>query len=186
MRAIIGSCLLAACVAATAMAADDASDLKVSASSDLRVAVLDSSRPGVDRTSVHEAFAASFGASMTKQCSGTVNVKCTEVDAFRLMFDMKSGVYDAAFVIGDTVPAALRKGDFEIIRATSEVGAPAKVFYMVIPASDPGLRKMITAAFPEALSTSKFQEAVSRAVAIHINADALKKAAKESVADTVR
>lgn len=187
MRAILASCLFTACLAVAASAADSASDnVKVQASSDLRVAVLDTSRPSPDRAAVHEAFAASLGATMSKQCGGPVNVKVTEVDAFRLSFDLKAGVYDAAFVIGDGVPQVLRKGNFEIIRAVSDVSSPARVFHMIVPTDDPGLQKMISSSFAEALTASKFQEAMARAVAIHVNADAIKKAAKESVADTTR
>lgn len=187
MRALLGICVFAASLTLNASAADSASDnVKVQASSDLRVAVLDTSRPGTDRASVHEAFAATLGATMSKQCGGPVNVKITEVDAFRLSFDLKAGVYDAAFVIGDSVPPILRKGNFEILRAVSEVGIPARVFHLIVPTDDPGLQKMISASFPEALASAKFQEAVSRAVAVRVNADAIKKAAKESVADTTR
>lgn len=186
MRAILASCLFSACLAVAATAADNASDVKVQASSDLRVAVLDMTLPGPDRDAVHDAFAATLGASMSKQCGGPVVVKVTEVDAFRLSFDLKAGVYDAAFIIGDNVPQVLRKGNFEILRAVSDVGTPGRVFHMVIPTDDAGLQKMITASFAEALAASKFQQAVARAVAIHVNADAIKRAAKESVADTTR
>lgn len=186
MRAILASVLFSACLAVTVTAAENASDVKVQASSDLRVAVLDTTRPGPDRAAVHEAFAATLGATMSKQCGGPVNVKVTEVDAFRLSFDLKAGVYDAAFVIGDSVPQVLRKGNFEIIRAVSDVSGPSRAFHMVVPTEDPGLQKMISSSFSEALTSSKFTQAMNRALAIHVNADAIKKAAKESVADTTR
>lgn len=187
MRAFLGFCVLTTCLAVKLSAADSAPEnVKVQASSDLRVAVLDLSRPGPDRAAVHKAFAASLGQSMSKQCGGPVGVKVTEVDSMRLVVDLTSGAYDAAFIIGDTLPVALRKGNFEVIRAVSEVGSPARVFHMVVPTEDPGLQKMIVAAVPEVLSSPKFQEAVSRSVAIRVNADAIKKATKESVADTTR
>lgn len=185
MRAILGFCAFAACLAVSVAAADSASeDVKVQASSDLRVAVVDTTRPSPDRAGVHDAFASVFGASMSKRCGGPVTVKVTEVDAFRLAFELKAGMYDAAFVIGDNVPQVLRNGNFNIMRAVSEVGSPARVFHMIVPTEDPSLEKMISASFPETLSSPKFQEAVSRAVAIHVNADAIKRAAKEAVADT--
>lgn len=186
MRALLSFCILT-CLAANLPAADgSAENVKVQASSDLRIAVLDMSRPGPDRVGVHKAFAASLGQSMSKQCGGPVGVKVTEVDAMRLGFDLAAGVYDAAFVIGENVPSALRKGNFEIIRAVSDVGSPGRVFNMVVPTEDAGLQKMIVASIPEALSNPKFQEAVSRSVAIHVNADVIRRAAKESVADTTR
>lgn len=189
MRALLNLCILTTFVAVNATAADpgaQSQDVKVQASSDLRIAVLDTSRPGPDRVGVHKAFAASLGQSMSKQCGGPVGVQITEVDAMRLSFDLAAGVYDAAFVIGDTVPTILRKGNFEVVRAISEVGSPARIFHMVVPTEDAGLQKMIVSSIPETLNNPKFQEAVSRAVAIHVNADAIKKAAKESVADTTR
>jgi len=186
MKAFLGLITLTAGLALNVMAADNASELKVQASSDLRVAVLDVSRPGTDQTPVHEAFANSLSISMSKQCGGAVNVKVTQVDAFRLAFELKAGMYDAAFVVGNNVPAQLKKGDFEILRAMSDVGAPARVFHMVVPTSDPSLQKMISASFPEALAAPKFQEAYAHSVAVKINADAIRAAVKESIADTTR
>jgi hypothetical protein len=186
MKAFLRFVTVAASLTLSAYAADDASELKVQASSDLRVAILDTTRSGNDRTSVHEAFAASLSAAMSKECGGTVNVKVTEVDAFRLSFDLKAGMYDAAFVVGSNVPAVLKKGDYEILRAVSDVGAPGRVFHMIVPTEDAGLQKMIVASFPQALSAPKFQEAVTRAFAVKINADAIKKAVDQSVADTTR
>jgi hypothetical protein len=186
MKAFLGFVTLTAGLALNVLAADNASELKVQASSDLRVAVLDTSRPGTDQSSVHEAFANSLSISMSKQCGGAVNVKVTQVDSFRLAFELKAGMYDAAFVVGNNIPATLKKGDFEILRAVSEVGVPARVFHMVVPTTDPGLQKMITASFPEALSSAKFQEAYAHSVAVKINADAIRAAVKESIADTTR
>jgi hypothetical protein len=187
MKSVLGVAFLSACLAFSVSAADSASaNVKVQASSDLRVAVLDLSPTPGDHSVMHEAFATSLGATMSRQCGGTVNVKVTEVDAIRLGFDLKAGIYDAAFVIGNNVPAVLRKSDFEIIRGIADVGVPGRVFHMIIPSDDPQLQKMISLSFPEALASSKFQEAVTRAVAIKINPDAIRKATKENVADTAR
>ncbi len=194
MKAFIGTCLLAACLAVS-VRADDASDkpasaksseVDVQASSDLRVAVVDTAPSTPERTALHEAFAKSFSASMSKQCGGVVNVKLTETDAVSVAFEMKSGSYDVVFVVGNMVPPALRRGDYEVLRASSEMGIPSRVFNMVVPSDDPSLPRMVAVAFPEALNNQKFQEAVTHAVAIKVNADAVKKAAKESVVDSIR
>lgn len=161
------------------------SDANVQASSDFRVAVLDTSKTSLERTAMHEAFAASLAKAMTKQCGGTVNVKVTEVDAFTLAFDMKSGSYDAAFIVGNNVPPELRRGDFEILRATSDASSGRR-FYMVVPTTDASMEKMVVASFPDALASDKFQESVVHAVAIHVNTNAVQEAAKESVADSTR
>jgi hypothetical protein len=185
MKAFFGFVALAAGLALNVMAADDASELKVSASSDLRIAIVDGTRAGTERDTVHEAFANSLAISMSKQCGGAVNVKLTDVEVFRVGFELKAGMYDAAFIVGN-VPAILKKGDYEIIRAMSDVGSPARVFHMVVPADDANLKKMLSASFGEALASTKFQEALSRAVAVKINADAIRNAVKESVADSTR
>jgi hypothetical protein len=181
---------LTACLALS-VRADNASDkssadASVQASSDFRVAILDNSHPSLERTAMHEAFAASLAKAMTKQCGGTVNVKVSEVDAFTLAFDMKSGSYDAAFIVGNNVPPELRRGDFEILRATSDVGGPARRFYMVVPTNDASMERAVSASFPDALASDKFQESVVHAVAIHVNPAAVQEAAKESVADSTR
>lgn len=192
MKALLSSCVLAACLtvgvradSAPDSASKPSSEVSVEASADLRVAVLDMA-PGTDKEALHEAFAKSFAATMGKQCGGKVNVKLTEADPFRIGFELKNGMYDAVLVVGSNLPSALRLGDFEVLRAVSEVGVPAKVFQMVIPGEDPGLQRMIAASFPDALANTKFKSAVSEAVAIKINADFIKKAAKESVADSMR
>ena len=186
MKAFFRVISLVASLTTGLFAADNSSEVKVQSSSDLRIAILDTSRVGTDREQVHEAFAASLSAAMTKQCGGPVGVKVTEVDAFRLSFDLKAGMYDAAFVVGNTLPAVLKKGEFEVLRAVSDVGIPGRTFYMVIPVQDAGLKRLISASFTEALATTKFQEAVTRSVAIKINSDAMKKAIDQSVADTTR
>ncbi len=189
MKALLSLLAFTACLSLAARAdnaSDKSSEANVQASSDFRVAVLDTSRPSLERSAVHEAFAASLAKSMSKQCGGPVNVKVTEVDAFTLAFDMKTGSYDAAFIVGSTVPAELRRGDYEILRAMADAGSPGRIFYMIIPTADASLEKMVAASFPEALSADKFQDAVVHAVAIHVNPDAVKLAGKESVADSTR
>jgi hypothetical protein len=194
MKAILGFCIFTACLAVGVRAdnasakttSDKSADVSVQASSDFRVAILDASRPTLERAALHEAFASALSTSMSKQCGGTVNVKCTEVDAFTLGFDMKTGAYDAALVIGASVPAVLKTDDFEIIRAMSQAGSPSKILYMVIPMGDQGLEKMVASSFPEVLSSSKFQNAVVHADTIKVNVDAIKKASQENVADSTR
>lgn len=184
MKALLGLITLTAALSLNAQVSDSSSELTVQSSSDLRVAVVDSTRTGNDRGLLHEAFAASLGTSMSKKAGGKVTVKVTEVDAFRLAFDLKAGMYDAVFIVGNNLPPSVKKGDYEVLRAVSDVGAPARVFHMVVPSEDPSLRKMVSASFPEALNTPRFQEAVARSVAIKINADALRKAIDSSVVDT--
>lgn len=192
MKALFSYCVLAACLA-TGVKADTASstekkssEVSVEASADLRIAVLDTSRAGLDKDAIHEAFAKSFGATMAKQCGGAVNVKLTDVDAFRIGFELKNGMYDAVLVVGNNIPAALRRDEYEVLRAVSDVGVPAKIFNLIVPGEDPGLQRMIVASFPESLSNAKFQDAIAQAVAIKVNPDSIKKAAKESVADSTR
>ena len=185
MKAAIGFVTFAAGLVLNTFAADNASEVNVQSTSDVMVAVVDTTRvAGGNGTTVHEAFAESLGATLSKQAGGQVNVKITEVDAFRLAFDLKSGMYDAIFIVGNNLPPAIKKGDFEILRAVSEAGTPGRVFHLVVPAADPTLKKMISSSFPVALSAPKFQEAMARSVAIKINADALKKAAGQSIVDT--
>ena len=187
MKALLRFCLLSVCLSLGVRAdnsADKSSDAGVQASSDFRVAILDNGRASIERTALHEAFAASLSKSMTKECGGAVNVKVTEVDAFTLAFEMKTGSYDAAFIVGNNVPPELRKGDYEILRASTD--GQGRVFYMVIPTADASLEKMVAASFPEALAADKFQDAIVHAVAIHVNTNAIKLAAKESVADSTR
>ncbi len=164
-------------------ASDKSADASVQASSDFRVAVLDTSHPSLERTAMHEAFAASLAKAMTKQCGGNVNVKISEVDAFTLAFDMKSGSFDAAFIVGNNVPPELRRGDFEVLRATSD---GSHRFFLVVPTSDVSMERAVSESFPVALAADKFQESVVHAVAIHVNASAVQEAAKESVADSTR
>lgn len=183
-RAFLGCSLLAACLTLGLKAADSASDVKVQASSDLRLAILDFAPTSPERDALHQAFADSLGTALGKKLGGTVVVKVTETDAFRLQFDLKTGAYDAALIVGSNVPNSLKKVDCEILRAVSDSSGPAKVFHMIVPPDDPGLQRMISDAFPDALAMPKFQEALTRSVAIKISPDAVKRAVKEAVADT--
>ncbi|MEO5961261.1 MAG: hypothetical protein ABIR80_19300, partial [Opitutaceae bacterium] len=94
--------------------------VRVAASRELRVAVIDGSKRSEARDAMHQSFATALGASLTQQCGGPVGVRATSVGADHAAFNLNAGVYDAVFVVGVTLPNALRKLDVVTVSATPE------------------------------------------------------------------
>jgi hypothetical protein len=151
------------------VASASASDsVRVKSSRNLRVVVLDASKPDATRTMVHEAFSASLAASIQKQ-GAPLAVKLTEgTDAGTVAAELKAGNYDAALVFETTVPAALNAPGFAATRGVSQIGVPVRVFHLVVRNDDAGLVKMLNAAFGETIKATRFQEALSRSAAIRV------------------
>lgn len=162
----LGMTVLSLCLGvATASASDSVS---VKSSRHLRVAIIDASKQGVAKTSVHEAFAASLAASMQRQ-GAPLAVKLTEqTDAGKVATDLVSGAYDAALVFENALPNALTVRGFSTARGVSQIGVPVRVFHLVVRNDDANLVAMLNSAFSETVKAARFQEALSRSAAIRV------------------
>lgn len=151
---------------ATANASDS---VRVQSSRNLRVVVIDATKPGATRTSVHETFATSLSASLLRQGGAQLPVKLTEEsDIEKAAADLSAGAYDAALVFESTLPAAIRAPEFAVRRGVSEVGVPVRIFHLVVRNDDAAMVAMLTSAFGETVKAARFQEALSRSAAVRV------------------
>jgi hypothetical protein len=150
-------------------AANAADSVRVQASTHLRVAVVDASKRDATRSSVHEAFAASLSASLQRQLGGPVGVRMIEqADITKAAADLDAGACDAALVFEATLPIEMRTAGFSVMRGVSEVGVPVRIFHLVVNKGDPSLVNLLTSAFNDTLKAARFQEALTRSVAIKV------------------
>lgn len=154
----------------------NASDsVRVQSSTHLRVLVVDSTKAGTTRSLVHETFATSLSASLQRQCGGPVGVRIVDqASSDRVAADLSAGVYDAALVFEETLPAALRSSEFSSTEAVSQMGVPVRVFHLVVRKDDPSLATMLTSAFKDTLKVASFQEALGRSTAMRVVASNLR------------
>jgi hypothetical protein len=143
-------------------AAND-SQMRVAASRELRVAVVDARKRTEARDAMHQSFAATLGASLTQQCGGPVGVRATCVGTDNAAFNLNAGVYDAVFVVGTAVPTSLRKLDAILLSATPESGKRERMLSLVIANGDATLQRMLTTAFSEVIVDEKFLESFASA-----------------------
>lgn len=132
--------------------------VRVAASRELRVAVIDSSKRSEAREAMHQAFAATLGASLTQQCGGHVGVKAASVGADHAAFNLGTGVYDAVLVVGRSVPDVLRRVDGITLQAIPESGRRDRALYLVIANGDASLQRFLEMAFSHVVKDQKFLE----------------------------
>lgn len=137
--------------------------VRVAASRELRVAVIDSSKRNDARDAMHQAFASTLGQSLSLQCGGPVGVRTTSVGADHAAFNLGTGVYDAALVVGSSVPSALRRVDGVTLSAIPESGKRDRTLYLVIANGDASLQRLLEAAFTQVVTDRKFLELVAGA-----------------------
>jgi hypothetical protein len=140
---------------------DDAS-VKVQASRSLSLAIVDLDRKNVASDQLAETFKESLSFEMSQRCKMPTPIKPIKLDASRAGWGLGTGVYDVAVVVGGTVPKAMISSEFTIIKAVPLSGDPKRVISLVTRNEDPGLAKLLTEAFPEALKSVFFQKAIMR------------------------
>lgn len=133
--------------------------MQVQGSRDLRVAIVDSSRKSAAREALHEAFAKSMSAAMTKACHGTVVVKIKCVNPDHAAFNLGTGVYDAVLVIGRSLPRPLMLSEVTRLEATLGAGKEERKAYLIFGDGDQRLGDLLAASFASALGNDQFLNA---------------------------
>jgi len=130
--------------------------VRVSASRGLRLAVIDASKATPARDAIHLAFAASLSEAVSERCGGQVGVqaKCVGVD--NAVFNLGSGVFDAVVVLGPAVPAALRKVDGITLSASPEAGKRDRMIFLIVGNGDTSLQGLLAGAFAGAMNNERF------------------------------
>jgi hypothetical protein len=148
-------------LALTGFAFAGETQVRVAASTELRVAIVDA-KAGASRDAVHEAFAASLGAAATKQYGAPVGVrgKCVGVD--HAAFNLRAGVYDAVLVMARDVPSSLRRTDAIVLSVVPPGAKPDRTLYFLIANGGDGvLQGLLASAFTRALADEKFLETLA-------------------------
>jgi hypothetical protein len=150
-----------------------AESVRVQSSRNFRVVIIDASKDSPVRASIHETFAVSLAASLQRQGGAPLPVKLSEEsDAGKAAEDLKAGVYDAALFFESSMPADVRTPEFAVTRGYSQAGVPARVFHLVLRNDDQSMVSFVREAFGETIKAPRFQEALSRSVAIRVVATA--------------
>jgi Mrp family chromosome partitioning ATPase len=169
MKTHIGLLLSILSLSAGVIGAGATESVRVQSSRNLRVVVIDSSKPGAARSSVHETFAASLAASLKRQGGAPLPVKLSEeTDANQAAEDLRAGIYDAALFFEGSLPSVMRTSEFAVSRGNSEAGVPVRIFHLALRNDDAAMVSIVTSAFNETVKAPRFQEALSRSAAIHV------------------
>jgi hypothetical protein len=143
--------------------------VRVQASRNLRVMVVDASKPSEARTAVHEAFASTLAASLFTQSGISLPVKLSEeTDANKVAADLAEGVYDAAIIFENNLPSSLRTPEFSTTRGVSEMGVPVRVFHFVLRSEDPSMVMTVNSAFAQTVKNTRFQQSLARTAEIRV------------------
>ncbi len=155
--------LALAVLSVAVISAPAAESVRVKSTRDLRVLLVDDSKPGASRTALHDAFAASLAASMEIRCRGQVGVRMVEQKNLdKAAAGLREGAFDLALIFGTALPTNLQTDEFSVIPSVSKTGASTRAFNLVVGNADPVLANMLILAFNETLSAPRFQEALYR------------------------
>jgi len=135
--------------------------VRVDANRDLRLAVVDTSKPTKERDAQHAAFADSLGAAVSKQCGGTIGVRVKSVSADSAAFNLGTGVYDAVLFIGTMLPRPLMISDVSRLSAIRGSGKSEKKIFLIFGTGDETLANLLSASFPLAVNDQKFLDALN-------------------------
>lgn len=148
--------------ASAAFAADPT--MKVaSSSSDLKLAIVDTSKATPARDALHQVFATGLGEAVTERLGSPMGVRVKCVSADHAAFNLEAGVYDAVLVLTNSMPRQLVTSTLTRLAATLAVGKAEKKLYLVFNPSDPKLSELLTAAYPAAVNSPKFVQAIESA-----------------------
>lgn len=134
--------------------------VRVAASAELRLAIVDAAKATPTREAVHQAFAASLGAAMGETGGGAVPVKRKWVGADQAAFGLGAGVYDVVLVISSSLPRQLVLSDMTRLNATLGAEKHQKKAFLIFPQADEGLQKLLTQSFATAISNQQFLDAL--------------------------
>lgn len=149
-------------LAVTAVTAREG-EIRVAASRELRVAIVDFAKASPTRDAVHQAFSTSLGESLTRQCGAPVGVRAKCVGVDHAAFNLNAGVYDAVLVIGRAVPDALRRIEAITLSAAPDAAKRDRMLYLMIAPGDTALQGLLATAFTGALNDGKFRESFAAA-----------------------
>ena len=165
MKTIARICLLFVIISAARVAADQ-TVVRVVANSDLRLVIVDSSRNTPAREAMHRAFAASLGKAVGDAVGGpaTVQLKCLSAD--EAAFGLGTGRFHAVLAIGKSLPRPLAVSGLSRLNAALGAGKTQCEAFLVFSNEDPGLQKLLTESFANAITDQRFLDAFDGGIEI--------------------
>jgi hypothetical protein len=159
MNAIIRSGLCCVVLGA-GLAFADQPVIRVVASSDFRLVIVDSSHDTPAREAVHQAFAASLAKAVGEAVGGPVKVqmKCEHAD--QAAFALANGGCHAVLSIGKSLPRPLVLSGTSRLNATLGAGRNEREAFLIFANDDPGLEKLLTGSFASAITDNRFLDAL--------------------------
>jgi hypothetical protein len=159
MKAILRCCLCLAASGASVALADQAA-VRVVASSDLRLVIVDSARATPARDALHRAFAASLGKAMGDTVGGPVAVRMKCEAADQAAFGLSNGGCHVVLSIGKNLPRPLVLSGTSRLTATLGAGKNEREAFLIFSNEDAGLEKLLTKSFASAITDNRFLDAL--------------------------
>jgi hypothetical protein len=145
----------------SALAAENT--VRVAASRELRLAIVDPAKATPASDAVHQAFAHALGEAISARSGGPLGVRAKRVPADQAAFSLQAGVYDAVLVFGATVPRPLAISGVARLSAILGSGKEARTLYFIFGGEDAVLSELLTVSYPAALNSDKFLAALKGA-----------------------
>ncbi|MEO6569604.1 MAG: hypothetical protein ABIO94_12635, partial [Opitutaceae bacterium] len=127
MKTSIGLVLSLLSLSLGVSAAGATDSVRVQSSRNLRVVIIDASKPSDARSRVHETFGLSLAANLQRPGASLPVLISVQTDSAKVAADLSAGVYDAALIFENSLPSAVRSSDFAAARGVSNVGVPVRV-----------------------------------------------------------
>lgn len=133
--------------------------VRVDASRELRLAIVDNAKPSAAREAIYAAFAETLGETLSAKYASHIGVRVKRVNADHAAFNLSTGVYDAVLVFGNSLPRPLMISDVARLNATLGAGKTESKVYLVFGTGDETLGKLLAVSFEGALTAEKFLDA---------------------------
>jgi len=130
--------------------------VRVDASRELRLAVVDSAKPSASREALYAAFAETLSETLSAKYQSHIGVRAKRVNADHAAFNLGTGVYDAVLVFANTLPRPLMIADVARLHATLGSDKTETKVYLVFGTGDETLGKLLAVSFEGALTSDKF------------------------------
>ncbi len=134
--------------------------VRVAASRELRVAVVDTTKATPARDALHQAFATALADAVGERSGSPLGVRVKLVGADQAAFNLEAGVYDAVFVPSHALPRPLLGSTVARLSAKRGAGDKEKNLFLVYNPGDAKLAELLAVSFPAALDTPKFLQAL--------------------------
>jgi hypothetical protein len=159
MKAFLIAGLVFALCCVRPAAAEEAA-VRVVASSDLRLVIVDQGKTTPARDAMHRAFAASLGKAMGEAVGGQVKVQMKSLTAENAAFGLSNGGCHVVLAISKALPRQLALSGTTRLNARLGAGRAEQEAFLICSNDDEGLQKLLVKAFASAITDGIFLDAL--------------------------